>query len=118
MKGFKLDEYGDIEILSGHIQLINGAELLKQTVEKVLNTSKGEWLLNTTEGINYNSLITKKPDFDYIKAEIIDALHQVDNTFILTDYKYNFDKSKRKLIISFAAQNSDGKYISSEQFFA
>lgn len=60
MKGFKLTSTGDVEIKNNQIQMIEGNELLRQTVECVLGTNKGEWFLNPDEGINFQNILGKR----------------------------------------------------------
>lgn len=106
MFGFKLQD-GDIVIDKGKIQTVDGNELLRQTIEAVLGTNKGEWFLNTDEGITYSNILVKNPDFDIIKNEIIEGLKQVDTDLVLQEYTYRFDKNKRILEINFVAKNSN-----------
>lgn len=58
MQGFKLVD-GDVAIENNIVQMTSGAELLRQTVETVLNTNKGEWWLNPDEGINFSNILGK-----------------------------------------------------------
>lgn len=60
MKGFKLTSSGDVEIKNNQIQMIEGSELLRQKVECVLGTNKGEWFLNPDEGINFRNILGKR----------------------------------------------------------
>ena len=60
IKGFALDDKGDLIIENGDIQMAHGAELTKQTINTVLGTQKGEWFLNWEEGINHNEILGKK----------------------------------------------------------
>ena len=60
MKGFALNEQGDLLIENGAIQMAHGTELTKQTIKTVLGTQKGEWFLNWDEGINHNEILGKK----------------------------------------------------------
>lgn len=39
--------------------MIEDNELLRQTVQTVLSTNKGEWVLNKDEGINYRNILGK-----------------------------------------------------------
>ena len=39
--------------------MIEGNELLKQTVQSVLSTNKGEWVLNRDEGIDFKNILGK-----------------------------------------------------------
>lgn len=60
MKGFMLDEHGDVVIDAGEIQMVHGVELTAQTIKSVLQTQKGEWFLDWEEGINHNEILGKK----------------------------------------------------------
>ena len=60
MKGFALDEQGDLLIENGEIQMVHGADLTKQTIKSVLGTKNGEWFLDWEEGIDYNAIFGKK----------------------------------------------------------
>lgn len=60
MKGFALNEQGDVIIQNGEIQMVYGANLTAQTVRSVLSTQKGEWFLDSNEGINLNNILGKK----------------------------------------------------------
>ena len=60
IKGFALDDKGDLIIESGNIQMVHGTELTKQTIKTVLGTQKGEWFLNWSEGIDHNSILGKR----------------------------------------------------------
>ncbi len=42
------------------IQMVNGSELLRQTVKTVLSTNKGEWSLNINEGIDFYNILGKR----------------------------------------------------------
>lgn len=111
MKGFELDENGDTVIEDTKIQIVSKTELLRQKVQTVLSTNKGEWFLNTNEGINFNNILGKKQDDEIIRNEILDGLQQVDETFKLTKFECSFDREKRKLVIDFSAVNSDGEEV-------
>ena len=60
MKGFALDERGDVVISKGEIQMIYGSDLTVQKIKSVLGTQKGEWFLNEYEGIEYNNILGKR----------------------------------------------------------
>jgi len=105
LKGFKLDENGDVVVNKKGIGIVKDAELLKQTVKTVLGTNKNEWDFNKNEGIDFKKIIVKNPDIDVIKNEIQEGLKQVDDTFILTDF--SFTQKGRTAFIKFSAVNSD-----------
>lgn len=111
MKGFEVDEKGDVVIKGSKIQMVDYTELLRQKVQTTLATNKNEWFLNKNEGINFDNILGKKKSEEIIKNEIIEGLHQVDRSFVLTDFKCDFDRKIRKLVISFKAKTNDGEEI-------
>lgn len=117
MTGFALDENGDILIKDNHIQMISGNELVKQTVQTVIGTNKGEWCLNEDEGITFDNILGKHiPDDEVVKTEIEQGLLQVDE-FNITDFSIDFDSKTRRANISFQAENNDGIILNIENSY-
>jgi len=110
LKGFKLDENGDVILNKKDIDITENSELLKQTVRTVLGTNKNEWDFNKNEGIDFRKIIVKNPDINLIKNEIQEGLKQVDETFILTEFSLN--QKGRKAVISFTAVNAENNVVS------
>lgn len=117
MNGFELDENGDVLIQNNQIQMINGDDLLRQTVKSVIGTNKGEWFLNEDEGITFENIKGKYIDEDIIKDEIEQGLSQIDESFSITEFSYEIDSNNRKLEISFSAVNDDGTVIDGENTY-
>ena len=92
--------------------MIDGNELIRQKVQAVIGTNKGEWFLNVDEGIDFNNLLGKKKSDEIIRNEIIQGLQQVDSSFVLESFDSDFDKKSRKLTVNFKAKNSDGEIVS------
>ena len=97
---------------NGDISMIDGNDLLRQTVEKVISTNNGEWFLNEDEGIDFRVILTKSPDRDAVRDEIVDALLQVDETFVLQSFSMQI--VERTLKIKFSAVNDDGEEVGGE----
>ena len=116
MQNFMLDESGDVIIKSGAIQMIDGNNLLLQTVRTVLGTNKKEWFLNKDEGINFKNILKKSPDMDIIRDEVLSGLIQVDSTFCLTSFEYEI--VNRTLTVKFVARNAKGETISGGNDFS
>ena len=109
MTGFALDSNGDVIISHGAIQMINGDELIRQTVETVLGTNKGEWFLNTEEGIDFYNILGRNKEEDIIKNEVMQGLRQVDSSFIMDSF--SFTQSGRSLSVHFTAKTESGEVI-------
>lgn len=117
MIGFELDQNGDVLIENNKIQMINGDELIRQTARSIISSNKGEWFLNEDEGITFDNILGKFVDEDMIKSEIEEGLSQIDSSFSITEFSYEFDSDKRKLKVSFSATNDDGTVIDGENTF-
>ncbi len=117
MTGFALDENNDILIKNNQIQMINGSELTKQTIQTVIGTNKGEWCLNEDEGITFGNILGKSiPDDEVIKTEIEQGLLQVDD-FNIVEFSVDFNSHTRKLNIAFQAENIDGTIVNIENSY-
>ena len=114
MKGFQLDDKGDLLMEHGRIRMIEGNELLRQTCQCVLGTNQGEWALNPQEGVNRRVLLPdKRPDAEAIQAELLAGLQQVDESFSLQTFSCNVEKGRR-LVVNFSAANGEGQDVTGE----
>ena len=121
MKGFKLYTVeeaknkgvyeNDVAIENNKITMIDGNELLAQTVRSVIGTNRGEWVLNKDEGIRFKNLLGKNISEDVIKNEVYQGLLQVDGSFFMTGFAMELDAETRHLKISFSATNDDGDEV-------
>lgn len=111
MKGFALNSDGDLLIEGNRISMVSGEDLIRQTVQTVLGTNKGEWSLNIDEGIDFSNILGKSKGEDIIKNEIVQGLLQVDESFVLDSFECKPDVINRKLYISFTARNGNGETI-------
>lgn len=59
MTGFMLKD-GDLSITNNEIDIIEDDELTVQTIQCVLSTNKGEWIFDTDEGIDFNTILGKQ----------------------------------------------------------
>ena len=100
------------------IEMIDGNELLVQTVESVIGTNKGEWVINKDEGIHFKNLLGKKIDEEVIKNEVFQGLLQVDSSFFMTDFSVEIDAETRKLKIYFSAVNDNGEEVEGAHVWA
>lgn len=110
MKGFMLDEHGDVVIQNGKIQMIDGSDLLLQKANSVLGTNKGEWPLNPDEGIVFQNILGKNKTDEMIKYEIQQGLIQVDDTFMITGFERE-EFENRKHVVKTTAQNATGSEL-------
>lgn len=50
-------------------------------------------------------------DEDVIKNEVLDALLQVDDTFVIDTFSCEFSRNNRSLKVTFTAHNADGEEV-------
>lgn len=112
MRGFKLDSTGDVVVSDGRIEMVDGNEFLRQTVEKVVGTNKGEWRFSEKEGIRFSEVLGKSPDEDSVRSEIASALERVDETFVIQSF--TMIQVDRNLRIQFTATNDSGQTVGGE----
>ena len=102
---------GDVVIENGEIQLVNGAELTRQTIKSVLSTKKGEWFTNWDEGVEYDAILGKRyhatQDDEVVRTLMQDGLAQVDENLSIDEFTSEFDNETRKLSVEFTARNSE-----------
>jgi hypothetical protein len=110
MKGFLLDENGDI-VLSNEksgkqIQIVSGNDLIAQKIQAVLGTNKGEWFLDGSEGVDFDYLIGKGITEDMIRSQIEDGVHQVSEALYLSEFNVAIDKKSRTATINFTVEDN------------
>lgn len=114
MKGFALDENGDVLIENNEISIVVGASLLQQKVWTILHTNLGEWFFDPDEGIDFGNLLGKNISEELVRYEIERGLAQVDSTFVITEFTFDVDKADRKAKVTFRAQTKNGEEVGGE----
>lgn len=109
MKGFKLDENGDISITDGQIDMVSDIALEKQTIKTVLRTNKGESPFNADEGIDYNQILGKGVTSDMVKTQIQSGLRQVNSERVIDNFDYTV--TDRRSTVKFTARKADGSAV-------
>ena len=118
MKGFALDEKGDVLIENNEISIVVGDSLLQQKVWTVLQTNLGEWFFDWEQGVDFDNLLGKGTNEELVRFEIERGLAQVDATFSITEFAYTADQASRKAKVFFMAQNENGEEIGGEYTWA
>lgn len=114
MKGFALDENGDVLIENNTISIVTGDELLRQKVWTVLRTNLKEWFFDWAQGIDFNNLLGKNVGEELARYEVERGLHQVDGTFTVSEFAYEMDEAARTAKVTFKAQTESGEEVGGE----
>lgn len=115
MKGFKLDDNGDVVVGDTDIEMVEDNELKKQNIQTVLGTNKGEWPLNKDEGITFSQVLGKGVTADMARTQVQDGLKQVDSSMYIDKLDFSFDNQSRAANVNFAAKNNNGEIVEIEQ---
>ena len=111
MKNFKLDQGGDVVITNKQIELVEGIQLIAQTVRQVLGTNLGEWFGDKKEGIDFYVILAKNPNYDLVQDTINTAVQQVADSLkveLETD-NFTFDVQGRDLTITFTLTTNNNE---------
>lgn len=111
----KLDLYvtnnGDIEFIDGDLQMIEGRDIYVQCFRLLLGTWKGEYMLNTNEGLKQDAFLGLKANqFDQELAfeALQDVGEQVDDFVEYIDVNFNFNDETRQIEVDLVVQFADG----------
>ena len=107
MKGFAIDEKGDVIFEKNDIKIETSTSLLIQKIRQVLSTNRGEWWLNETEGVPVQKILKKNPNTAQIKDYVRSAIAQVDSTLQMT--KCDITVEGRRMKITFAVSGAEGE---------
>ena len=113
-KGFALNSAGDLLIENNEISIVVGESLTQQKVWSVLQTNLKEWFFDWEQGVDFNNLLGKNTNEELVRYEIERGLAQVDETFVITEFKYEVDKASRKAKVYFRAKNESGENVGGE----
>ena len=117
MKGFLLDEKGDIVIENGQLVMISGNELKAQTLRTVMGTNKGEWFYNNDEGIDFSFMLGKGITDEMRLAQCKDACSQVDESLYVSEFNCEVENKTRKSTIQFVAKNDNNTEITFSEVY-
>jgi phage baseplate assembly protein W len=89
------------------LEFIEGLEDVKQSVQRILSTRKGEWFLNTDFGLNFDNIITKGFSKDAIELDVTEAILQDSRIDEVVSVNIEHDRTQRIVAINFVAKVND-----------
>lgn len=81
--------------------MVEGKELIRQKVQEVINTNKGEWFFDWEQGIEFSNILGKGITEEMVRSEIEDGLQQVEAGLVISDFSMETDG--RALTVKFTA---------------
>ena len=98
------------------IGTVEGNEMLRQTLQMVIGTNKGEWQYDPLEGIDRSVILKKNPDADAIRGTIEEAIRHIDDTLTMTDFSLTVD-DRRRASIRFLLVKPGGESVEVNQTY-
>jgi hypothetical protein len=106
MSDFKLDPVtGDLDLSTGDLQFVTGADAVAQHLLVRLRFYLGEWFLDTRVGIPYYSqILVKNPNLAAIRTTYRQAILSTPGVETLERMDLEFDAATRELALDFSAR--------------
>ena len=105
MKGFALNEQGDVVIEENDVKLAYNTGLLVQKIRQVLGTNRGEWWLDEKEGIPIQKVLKKNPNLAMVRDYVRSAIAQVDRSLQMTRCEIATEGRLLKVVFSVSGSN-------------
>lgn len=116
MKTLKMDDKHDLIIEDNVLQMIEDRNMQVQTFKMLLGTRKGEYFLNTKEGLDHKPFFeSKKYNEDEIRAALQDVGMQIKDFVNYEELNFIFDDKSRTFDIELKARFSDRTIVEISQ---
>lgn len=108
-RNFKLTSDNDLDLSSGNIQILHGADSIPQALRLRLAFFKGEWFLDRSAGVPFFQDVLKKvPDPNVLQSVFRRAILETPGVIELVDLKLSQDSVTRSLNLAFSARTDAG----------
>ena len=104
----------DIDISGISLYLNEGRRAVAQRIRIKFGTYQGEWFLNKSNGIPYQTqILVKNPNLENISALIRNIILDTEQINSLESFEVAFSPSMRSLSVAFVANTTEQEIISS-----
>lgn len=115
MTDVKLDNTGDLELSNGDLVGVSGADGVAQRLLLKLRSFRGEWFLDEAFGVPwYQDVLVRGADTAILHATFTDAISSTPGVRRLERLVLDWDKTNRRLTVSFKVLTTDGTVETSE----
>lgn len=105
----KLTNSGDLAVIDGNLQTIEGDEEIAQLLKNRLLSFRGEWFLNLDLGLPYfEEILEKATSLAAIEGIYISTIIDTPGVRDVETFRLDFDPAIRQIDISFRARTSNG----------
>jgi hypothetical protein len=110
-----LTDSATVQVTDATLQ--TGTAEIDQKIRAVLQTQRGEWYLDTTQGVPYFTDVFKKnASTQVVGSAITAALKRIPEVIEITEMSVTIDASARTSAVSFKARTTDGTFLVQEEF--
>lgn len=99
----------DLVINNGNLLLIDNKERIIQQSKIRLLRWRGEWFLDSRDGIPYiERVLVKKPNLSHIRQIFYDELSTIEGVTRVSDLTLKFDARNRQLFVTYEFETEYG----------
>lgn len=99
----------DLVINNGNLILIDNKERIIQQSKIRLLRWRGEWFLDSRDGIPYiERVLVKKPNLSHIRQIFFDELSTIEGVTRVSDLTLKFDVRNRQLFVTYELETEYG----------
>lgn len=100
---------GDLLLQNNDLMIIDNAERVAQQILITLRFWRGEWFLDTTQGIPYlEYILIKNPNENHIRQILSEAILSVEGVQAVDEMTLDFDAKNRRLYVEYSASTDYG----------
>lgn len=105
---FALTGDGDLEITRGHLRVVTGTEAIAQRLRTRLKLFRGEWFLDTLQGVPYHDFVLRKRTSPAVRREVFRrAIVSMRGVRQLVSLTVELDRVGRNLIVTGEVRTDD-----------
>jgi hypothetical protein len=110
MRDLRLDPVTwELATVNNDLAFIDGVDELVQNLKIRLQFFLGEWLLDTTQGVDWiGSVFVQNPNIPHINGLIKKAILDTDGVIALQSFASAYDPAARTFTVTFTVQTTEG----------
>ena len=114
----KLDADDDLDVSTGDLVKLTGAEAIRQQLKIRLRLFLGEWFLDTRVGMPYyETVLVKNPNTQAVRALFQEAILGTPGVTETSDVALEYDGATRALAVTFRAVTVDDEQLDFSETF-
>ncbi len=107
----------DLVLTGGDLDMVADGAAIRQEADIRLQFMLGEWFMDTEAGVPYfQNILVKSPNLAAIETILTDEILSVSGIDSVLDFTLNFNRSTRKLAVTWRANCAYGELTSNQEF--